>query len=92
MLGHCVWNTETKNTSEIVSRHISELMSFQNGMLVKPLFGTECKRLREFFQHFYPKCKIIWDSPFFWSTLKPTTKINFFALKLAVQSHFAGKW
>ena len=44
------------------------------------------------FQHFYPKCKIIWVSPLFWSTFKPTTKINFFALKPAVQSHFTGKW
>ena len=62
------------------------------GALQTPLSGIECKRLREFFQHFYPKCKKIWDSPFFWSTFKPTTEINFFALKPAVQSHFTGKW
>ena len=61
-------------------------------LICTPLSGTECKRLREFFQQFYPKCKIIWDSPIFWSTFKPTTKINFFALKPAVQSHFTGKW
>ena len=61
------------------------------GVLDPPLSGTECKRLREFFQHFYPKYKIIWVSPLFWSTFKSTTKINFFAIKPAVQSYFTGK-
>ena len=47
------------------------------GVKISPLSGTECKRLREFFQHFYPKCRIIWVSPLFWRTFKPTTKIIF---------------
>ena len=75
-----------------LGRRYDMLKTSMGFMCISSLSGTECKRLQEFFQHFYPKCKIIWGSPLFWSTFKPTTKINFFALKPAVQSHFTGKW
>ena len=57
-----------------------------------PCLELNAKGCEKLFNIFTPKCKIIWVSPLFWSTFKPTTKINFFALKPAVQSHFTGKW
>ena len=56
-----------------------------------PLIRTEHRRLREFFQHFYPKCNINWGFQLFWSAYKPKTKNNFFGPKSAVQSQFLGK-
>ena len=37
--------------------------------VISPLSGIECKRLREFFQHFYPKCKKKFGIPHFFGVL-----------------------
>ena len=71
------------------------LQCFLNQCFVKwgpaPLIRTEHRRLREFFQNFYPKCNINWGFQLFWSAYKPKTKNNFFGPKSAVQSQFLGK-
>ena len=69
------------------------LKLFSESIILKaaPLIRTEHRRLREFFQHFYPKCNINWGFQLFWSAYKPKTKNNFFGPKSAVQSQFLGK-
>ena len=56
-----------------------------------PLIRTEYRRLRDFFQHFHPKCNINWGFQLFWSAYKPKLKNNFFGSKPAVLSPFIGK-
>ena len=56
-----------------------------------PLIRTEYRRLRDFFQHFHPKCNINWGFRLFLSAYKPKPKNIFFGPKPAVQSPFIGK-
>ena len=56
-----------------------------------PLIRTECRRLRDFFHHFHPKCNKNWGFQLFWSAFKPKPKNNFFGPEPAVQSPFIGK-
>ena len=57
-----------------------------------PLIRTEYRRLRDFFQHFHPKCNINWGFRLFLSAYKPKPKNIFFGPQPAVQSPFIGKW
>ena len=56
-----------KISDSFVITYLLQVNFYLTPSLVKctPLSGIECKRLQEFFQHFYPKCIKIWDSPFF---------------------------
>ena len=70
---------------------LKTFITFTHVAFLSPLIRTEYRRLRDFFQHFHPKCNINWGFRLFLSAYKPKPKNIFFGPKPAVQSPFIGK-